>query len=302
MSVIAILLIVISALLHAGWNLFSKSRHPAISFFFLATAVGAILLFPLLLIYLTVLPLIPMRIWCMLLVTGFCMAVYYAALAGAYRSGNMSVAYPLARALPIIFVTLITFLLGEGSSISTMCLWGMMLVVIGCFLLPKTRFADFKLKNYLNTTCGLATLAALGSVGYSMIDDAALRHLRGIPSLGLNVTEMTLLYASLETWITGIWLGLFLMIQPGTVHKIRCEIRVNLYQAAITGFIIWVAYALVLIAMSYAQNVSYVVAFRQLSIPLGAILGIIILKEDPAPPKITGVFIMFVGLVLVAIG
>ncbi len=302
MSLVAILLIGISALLHAGWNLFSKSRHPTTAFFFLSTAVGAILLFPLLLINLKVLPNIPLHVWCMLLVTGFFMAMYYAALAGAYRSGKMSVAYPLARALPIIFVTIITFLLGEGSSISTRCLGGMLLVVLGCFLLPKSRFNDFRLKNYINATCGLAMLAALGTVGYSMIDDAALRQLRGISSLGLSINELTLLYASLETWASGIWLGLFLLLQPGTTHKIRSEIHANLYQAAITGIIIWVAYALVLIAMSYAQNVSYIVAFRQLSIPLGAILGILLLKENPARPKIAGVFIMFVGLVLIALG
>jgi hypothetical protein len=39
------------------------------------------------------------------------------------------------------------------------------------------------------------------------------------------------------------------------------------------------AYSLVLIAMSFAKNISYVVAFRQLGIPIGAILGMVILKE-----------------------
>ena len=55
-------------------------------------------------------------------------------------------------------------------------------------------------------------------------------------------------------------------------------------------------------AMAFSGNVSYVVGFRQLSIPLGAIVGILVLKEASPVPKLTGVAIMFAGLVLVAVG
>jgi uncharacterized membrane protein len=48
--------------------------------------------------------------------------------------------------------------------------------------------------------------------------------------------------------------------------------------------------------------VSYVVGFRQLSIPLGAMAGILVLKEAPHAPKLAGVAIMFVGLILLAMG
>lgn len=66
--------------------------------------------------------------------------------------------------------------------------------------------------------------------------------------------------------------------------------------------IIHLGYALVLIAMAFAENVSYVVGFRQLSIPLGAIVGILVLKEPSPVPKLAGVAIMFAGLVLIAMG
>ncbi|MFZ2095115.1 MAG: hypothetical protein WAV05_00625 [Anaerolineales bacterium] len=46
--------------------------------------------------------------------------------------------------------------------------------------------------------------------------------------------------------------------------------------AFITGLLIIGSYDLVLAAMEYADNVSYIAAFRQLSIPIGAILGILI--------------------------
>ena len=61
-------------------------------------------------------------------------------------------------------------------------------------------------------------------------------------------------------------------------------------------------YGIVLWAMAYATDVSYIVAFRQLSIPLGALLGIMVLRESAPWPKICGVALAFAGLVLVAIG
>jgi uncharacterized membrane protein len=54
--------------------------------------------------------------------------------------------------------------------------------------------------------------------------------------------------------------------------------------------------------MNYVTNVSYVAAFRQLSIPLGALFGMVLLNEPRYVPKIIGVVIIFLGLTLVGIG
>ena len=54
--------------------------------------------------------------------------------------------------------------------------------------------------------------------------------------------------------------------------------------------------------MGHVTNVSYVVAFRQLSIPLGAVLGVLVLGEPGYRPKLAGVALMFGGLILVALG
>ena len=49
-------------------------------------------------------------------------------------------------------------------------------------------------------------------------------------------------------------------------------------------------------------NIGYVAIFRQLSIPLGAIFGIILLKESKGSLKIIGIIMIFVGLVFVGLG
>ena len=56
------------------------------------------------------------------------------------------------------------------------------------------------------------------------------------------------------------------------------------------------------VVISYVANINYVAAFRQLSIPLGAIFGMSLLKESRHPPKLVGVSIIFLGLVVAAIG
>jgi drug/metabolite transporter (DMT)-like permease len=48
--------------------------------------------------------------------------------------------------------------------------------------------------------------------------------------------------------------------------------------------------------------VVYVVIFRQLSIPLGAILGVTLLREPSYPAKYFAVALMFAGLLLTALG
>jgi hypothetical protein len=45
-----------------------------------------------------------------------------AVLSGSYRTGDMSVTYPLARSLPVIFVFIITFLLGNGKPLGVWCI------------------------------------------------------------------------------------------------------------------------------------------------------------------------------------
>ncbi|MFW6152284.1 MAG: EamA family transporter [Verrucomicrobiota bacterium] len=303
MSFVAIVLVVLSAVVHAGWNLLSKRQHPSAAFFLVASLTGALLLSPALLLYLgSIVQEIPARVWTFLLITGFFLAVYYMALAGAYRAGDISVAYPLARSSPVIVVSVVTLMLGRGDQVSPLCVGGIILVVGGCFLIPLQRFRDLRLMNYLNPTCALALLAAVGTSGYSIVDDEALRQLRTYTQSTIGNTQMTLVYACLEALSASLWLFLFVTLRRSGRASLSQVLRVNKPHAALAGVAIYLAYVLVLIALAFANNVSYVVGFRQLSIPLGATLGVLVLKEAPTTPKIAGVIIVFVGLMLVAMG
>jgi len=303
MSLVAITLVVLSAFMHAGWNLLSKRRSPSAAFFLVASIAGALLLSPTLVLYHgTVLHEIPPRVWALILITGFFMALYYVSLAGAYQAGDMSVAYPLARSSPVIVVTVVTLVLGRGDQISAVCVTGIILVVGGCFLIPLKRFGELRFRNYLNPICGLALLAAVGTSGYSIVDDEALRQLRTDAQVTIVNTQVTLLYACLEALAASLWLSVFVALRRNRGSSLGQVLRRNRRHAVLTGVAIYLTYGIVLVALAFADNVSYVVAFRQLSIPLGVVFGVLVLKEPPHVPKLAGVAIIFVGLMLVALG
>ena len=66
----------------------------------------------------------------------------------------------------------------------------------------------------------------------------------------------------------------------------------------LAGIFASLTYVLVLIAMNYVDNVSYVQVFRQLGLIIGLFEGIFILKEKGALPKYIGVFLIVCGLIL----
>lgn len=302
MSLTAILLVTVSAFTHAAWNLLSKRQHPTAGFFLIGNTIGTLLFAPVILFYWHRLAQIPASVWILLVVTGFFMALYYGALAGAYRAGDMSLAYPLARSSPIIVVTFVALVLGRGDQISWQCVVGIVLVVAGCLVLPMKRFGDFRIRNYLNACCLLSLLAAIGTTGYSIADDEALRYLRELPTDAFGPFEASLLYIALEGFSSSFWQALFVVAQPSERRSFREELRSSKLRAALIGFGIYVTYTLVLAAMAFVENVSYVVAFRQLSIPIGAVAGMILLKEPRHRPKIIGLLALTVGLVLVGTG
>ncbi|HJO92066.1 MAG TPA: EamA family transporter [Victivallales bacterium] len=301
MSVTAILLIILSAFVHAGWNLLSKKTTPSTSFFYLCNVVGCIVLLPIFILYWKSLFLFPVEVWILLIFTGISMSVYYIALATAYRHGDLSIAYPIARSSPIIVVAIVTFILAQGHTITFLCVIGILLITAGCFILPMKNFSDIKLKNYLNITCLFALISAFGTAGYSIIDDNSLSILTHTNTIRLSVVQITLLYSFFECIFIFSWLSIFILFYKKEHTNFLNVFKMQKKNALLAGIGIIVAYSLVLISMSFATNVSYVVAFRQLSIPIGALGGIFLLKEPRYSTKYIAILTIFIGLILVAL-
>ena len=301
MTTTAAILLIISAFTHAGWNFISKKEHPTQSFYLVANTIGVVCIFPILLYYAEFIPLIQSSVWIIVVLSGFFLAAYLEALAGAYRAGDISIAYPLARALPIIFVYLFSLTMGGGTAPSGWFLIGIILIIGGCIILPWATFGDFNLSDYMNLCCLLAVIAAVGVAGYTVADDLALRYLREMPGRPMSPVEGTLVYMVLEGISCSLWQSLFVTVSRRERHSLPEVLKSFRGPAALTGIGIYLTYGIVLVSMNFVYDISYVAAFRQLSIPIGAILGMAFLKEPRYLPKLVGIGSIFAGLVLVGI-
>jgi drug/metabolite transporter (DMT)-like permease len=317
MTPTAVLLIAVSAIAHALWNWLGKRENSSSGFFFTANMMGWLCLLPVLAFAARAVPAMLASAWWLILLTGFFQALYYASLSNAYRDGDLSLVYPIVRSAAVLFVTLANVGLGRAGQLGPLAIAGIGLIVAGILLLPHARFRDITLRGFRSRGMLFALLAAVGTMGYSIVDDHALRLLR--PALApLAPVVTTLLFALLEGASTSLWLGGFVLAGAARVRSAAraagtarvgvprlSALRIppgQLRPALLSGIAIFTAYTLVLIAMGFARNVTYIVAFRQMSIPIGVLLGLAVLREPLNPPKIAGVLTVTAGLVLVALG
>ena len=304
MSVTAILLLIVSACTHAAWNLLGKRTPSAVSFFY-ASLFGVLVLAPFLFIFRASIPYFNALVWIYLGATGAFQALYYVCLAAAYRRSDMSLVYPVARSTPVVLVLFVSILVGRGSQISVYAFIGIFLIVTGGYFLPLERFTDTSVRKYVNAGMGFAALAAFGTAGYSTIDDAALRLVRDALPTEILSWQVSVVYAFFEGLSSAVWLLIYLAINAKERKSVNGRMRPDgraLRDSAKMGVGIYLTYSLVLVSMAFVRDVSYVVAFRQLSIPIGVVFSFFVLKEKLPAPKIVGTLLMFAGLVLVGTG
>ncbi len=297
----ATLLVILSAFMHAGWNMFSKRISPTAGFFLLASWGTVFCFAPVFFLTIGILPLLPTAIYWKLLIAGFFQAIYYLGLAGAYSRGALSIVYPLARSLPLFILVILAYITGQERHFSIAGLIGLSAIVVGAFILPMNSFRDFRLANYLNPSCTFALVAASGTAGYSFIDDIAINAIKNLDHVSPDWAR-TMLYLVLESTSTALWLHFLLLFLKHSRATFKKEYKELLKPALQAGLAIGITYGLVLLAMTQAVNVSYVVGLRQLSIPIGALSGIFILQEKSSFPRYIGVGVLFFGLILIILG
>ena len=301
MTLIALLLVTVSAFTHAFWNFLSKRQNSSSAFFLMASVTASAILLPLLFIFRDGLAAIPFSVWGLIAATGAAQALYYIFLAGAYRTGDLSHAYPLARSIPVVLVALVSLVLGRGDQIRPLAYFGFAAVTAGCILLPMPKFSDIHHRHYRHQWVLFALLAAVCITGYTLFDDQSLRILRLLPAAPLSNIGWTLLFGELEGISISLFLAAYIFCRAPERRVLRQASRSDWWTAALTGFIITATYGLILLAMAYVSNVSYVLAFRQMSIPIGAALGMLVRKEALYPPKLVGIGVVVAGLILVAV-
>ncbi|MCF7485115.1 multidrug transporter [Vibrio sp. A2-1] len=297
MEVSAIVIVIISALLHAGWNVLGKSNQGSGSSFFLASGfAAAAILTPYLIWYVYSVGLlnISLPFWQLVFLSGICQIVYLIGLGTAYKQADIGVIYPMARALPVLMVGLGTVLIGYELSSNE---WiGFTLITLGCLFVPLKQFSELRLKAYLNLGVLWALIAAIGTTGYSIIDKEALLLLEPLSTPSITNKHTAIFYLGIQFWAIVIPLSVWLLVSNQRIEFHNAWILRK--RATLAGIMMASTYGLVLFAMTMTENVSLVVALRQVSIIFGVVMGIYFLKEKWHVTRGVGVMFIIAGLVI----
>ena len=298
MTLSAFWLILLSIFLHVGWNLISKKSQPTAAFYLLTSVTSFLLYFPCVFFAGIDWGALGAKFWCFVLLSIASEILYFIGLFKTYRSADISLAYPMVRALPVLLVAGVTALFGIGKPLNGAAVAGIFIVFAGCLLMPLQKFSQFSWRNYMTPVLGYMILAACGTTGYTIFDGLLipqiLAHTKGshLAATGAFISLLEL----------GITMGLSIYVF--TVKSERESLKQLLFRSwtpHICGICSSSAYILVVLAMPLVSNVSYVQAFRQMSLPLGVAAGIFILKEKCPPVRLAGVGAIVAGLVIAAL-
>lgn len=299
MTSTAFILILLSVVLHVGWNFLCKAnKHPTLAFYFIANLLAALVLIPFLFLAKLDWSRLDWRFWLAVLFSDFFEAIYSIGLFKAYSKNDISLVYPMARALPVLMIPLVTLGFGIGSVPGATALVGIAIVAVGCIIMPQSRISDMNWRMLLSAAMLPILTAAIGTTGYTIMDNIATAKAVAISGSSRIIT------LGAYQCVIQFGIALFILIYMLAASKEGWQdIKANLRTpgAYLCGIFSFLAYFLVLDAMGFVSNVSYLQAFRQMSLPLGVFAGVWLLKERLTTPKIIGTIMVVVGLVLTVI-
>jgi drug/metabolite transporter (DMT)-like permease len=287
----AILLILISTFMHAGWNLIARQQGSTQLFWQITAVVAVLGIGPALLLeWAGRTPILPI-VWPFLLGGGVFLTAYYVGLAGGYRNGDFTVVYPLARALPVLILAVIDTVRGHPPSLIG---WlGMGLVALGCLIAPLESWRGLALARYFNRATLWILLTAVGTVGYTIIDKAAAELMPAGPDTAAR-------YNVFETVVSFVGYSLVLRLGGETITR---EKGLSAWKWPLVAAVcLFGAYWLVLWAYQLSTHVSYVVAMRQFSIVIGVIVGAILFREPAPRLRLTAALVIVAGVTCIALG
>ena len=253
-SPLVTVLVLCSALMHAGWNAIIKSSREVMLDTALVTAAAALFALPLVLY----LPLPARASWPYLGASALIHIAYFWTLASAYRLGDLGHAYPLMRGTAPLLVALFgVLLLGERPSAAT---WtGIALISAGILSLGWARRTQ---AHVATTLWALANAAIIAT--YTLVDGSGAR-LAGVS-------------ASYVAWLF-LLEGILFMSLIGYLRRRALSLyAMQHWRRSLGGGICLIsAYGIVLWAMTRAP-VAGVAALRETSVIFAAVIGTLLLK------------------------
>jgi len=268
------LAVLAAGLLHAGWNALIKSAGGGDALLDTATIIAGSTLCSF-----VALPFLPVPLaeaWPMAIASVIIHFGYYLTLAEAYRTGDLSFAYPLMRGTAPLLVTLLGIVfLGELPSPKIAI--GIVLICSG---IVAIAFAQRHHHPRAAVYWALGNAAIIGV--YTLIDGT-----------GARASGNALSYVVYLTFLEGVFFLAWIRWRKGApaVTYIARQWRRGL----LGGFCSVAAYGIVLWAMTRAP-IAAVSALRETSVLFAAVIGTVLLKEGFGIARLAGAVSVVAGV------
>ncbi len=283
MTPLALLLVLVAAFAHAGWNALSKRAPGGAAFVWSQELVSSVAMVPVAAagIWLDDGAHVSLAIVAMGIASGLLHGTYFVLLQRGYATGDLSLVYPLARGTGPVFATAGAIaILGERPG--PIAVAGTAAIAAGVVLLLATRGLS------RGAALVYAVMTGLLIGVYTIWDGHAVRASHAEPLFYLLITNLTVLIALLP----------FVARER---DRVRLLARHHRGVVVAVGLLSPLAYALVLFATRLA-GVAYVAPAREVSILIGAAIGARYYAERGGWQRIAGAAAIVAGVIALAVG
>ena len=274
-------IVLVAALAHASWNALVKSDDDRLVTLAAINAFRFLLCIPIVL----VLPLPSRASWPYLVASAILHIGYYTFLIGAYRVGDLSKVYPLARGLSPLIVAVGAFVFA-GERLSAIALAGVAVACAGIASLSVgggAMHSDDHRRSVL-----FAAGTALFIAGYTVTD-----------AMGVRLSGHV---ASYVAWLA-ILNGLPMLLAAAVVRRaaLARHLAARAWKSAVGGALQLMAYGFVVWALALAPMAA-VSALRETSVLFAAIIGVRLLGEPLGARRILAASLVAAGIVMIEWG
>lgn len=295
----AIALVLVAAVLHAGWNVLLKTSYDTLWTAVRLQAIGTAILLPIGIAawFANGRPAVSATAIWLAVGSGVVEAIYFVCLSAAYRRGALSLVYPLARgSAPLLAVTIGIVLLGER--LLPLAMLGVGCLITGILLVARPWQA-----------VRAAGRANRGAIGFALATGASVAAYSAIDRLGVRETEPWL-YGSILAVAATAFLAVAVIVgrrigflAPAPLAADGGVIEARPVRDAVAGVLALGAYLLVLMAYAIAP-LATVAPLRESGIVLAAAWGSIRLGEASGrretASRVAAAALVVVGAILLA--
>jgi len=296
MSLLALWLVLASAALHVFWNTLVKQCADKLSFAWLTTVAGNLVLVPAFLVWrmFSTGSLGP-EVWLWAAVSGALEAVYIACLFGAYAAADLSAVYPLSRgAAPLFTLLLAGALVGDGVTLPQGA--GVAVVVAGTLLVGLSAWRGGGAPDISRRGLMLSLATGCAIAGYHLADRKAMS-LAPAPD---PLDYLFLMHLFMSLFVT-LWAW---RRRPGWARLasswLETDWRNGRRDVILVGVFTPLSYFLIVLALREG-NVVHVTAARNVGILFSTLAGALVLRERVTPARGLGSALIVAGLACMAL-